>query len=46
MAYLKVIEIGDIPSKPLTSQTEDEGEVPLTGINLAVDALREKEMLK
>lgn len=46
VAYLKVIEMGDIPSKPLTSQTEDEMETLVTGINLMVDALREKEMLR
>ena len=46
VAYLKVIEMGDIPSKPLTSQTEDEMTALVTGINLMVDALREKEMLR
>ncbi len=39
----EVIEMGDIPSKPLTSQAEDEMETLVTGINLMVDALRGKE---
>ena len=44
--HLKHIEEGDLPDKPLASHTKDEMGLLVTGINLMVDSLREKEALR
>ena len=44
--HLKRIEKGDLPDAPLASHTKDEMGLLVTGINLMVDSLREKEALR
>ena len=44
--YLKIIELGKIPDEPLSAHSADEMGTLVTGINLMVDSLREKEALR